>query len=111
MNILPNRLGLVCVLSISCVLNNIAAFNITINNGISASASATNGAVVRIYANVPDQNKVFNSWAGNITGVADRYSPTTSVTVAEADVTLTATYVNAPEQSDCRGQHGQYRRK
>ena len=77
-------------------MNCIADFNITVNNGSSSSASTTNGAIVRVSANVPDENKVFNSWTGDISGVADRYSPTTSVTVAGADITLTATYNNAP---------------
>jgi len=73
-----------------------ADHNITVVNGTSSASSAPVGEVVRIFANVPDLQKLFSAWTGDVAGVADRYSPTTSVTVADADIALTANYVNAP---------------
>ena len=97
MNIFSNRqVCFIGILITGCVLNCIADFNITINNGAASSSTATNGAVVRVFADVPDENKVFSVWTGDVGGIANQHSPTTSVSIGGTDLTLTASYVNAP---------------
>jgi len=71
-------------------------FDIAVVNGTSSVSVATNAQVVAIYADPPDVTNVFYRWEGDTATVADTLAPTTTVTVAGADITLTAVYRHAP---------------
>jgi formylglycine-generating enzyme required for sulfatase activity len=69
-------------------------YTISVSKGTSSVNSATNAQVVTIYADPPAATNVFYGWDGDIATVADIAAPTTTVTVAGADLNLTALYRN-----------------
>lgn len=72
-------------------------FDIAVSNGTAAVYSATNGQIVAIYADPPpSETNIFYRWEGDVAGVADISVMTTTVTIAGADVDLTAVYRDAP---------------
>ncbi|MDD2597888.1 MAG: formylglycine-generating enzyme family protein [Kiritimatiellae bacterium] len=66
-------------------------YDLTVVNG-SGSGSYTNAHVQQIIADLPAVWSAFDKWVGGGSAVDDVYAPTTTVTLAGADLTLTATY-------------------
>ncbi len=72
-------------------------YDITVSNGTASAYTATNGQVVVIIADPPaTETNVFYRWEGDVATVADISAMTTTVTIAGADVDLTAVYRDAP---------------
>ena len=70
-------------------------YQISITNGSSSVTSAVNAQVVTIYADPPAETNVFERWEGSVTA-SDMFAPTATVTVAGADISMTALYRHAP---------------
>jgi hypothetical protein len=66
-------------------------YTLTVNNG-TGSGSYPAGTVVNISANTPPINKVFDKWTGDVSGVAEIDSASTTYTMGSANATITATY-------------------
>ena len=66
---------------------------LTVNSG-TGDGSYTNGAIVEIAADAPASGKSFGRWTGDTQYVTDINSPTTTVTMAIAHITITAAYIN-----------------
>ncbi|MCD6166727.1 VCBS repeat-containing protein, partial [bacterium] len=66
-------------------------FHLTVNNG-SGDGNYPAGTVVNIFANPPPPNYVFDQWTGDIEGIANVDSDTTTLVMPAADVIITATY-------------------
>jgi hypothetical protein len=74
-----------------------ALYNLVVNNG-SGDGSYTSGSIVTITADTASDDQVFDAWTGDITNLTDSSSATTTVTIGEANVTVTATYVDFVEE-------------
>jgi hypothetical protein len=72
------------------------AYTLTVNNG-TGSSSVEAGAVVMIEAAAAPEGQVFSSWSGDTASVTDPSAALSTVLMPASDVTLTATYVDAPE--------------
>ena len=73
------------------------SFDVTVSNGTASAYSATNGQVVVVTADPPAvATNVFWRWEGDVANVADISAMTTTVTIAGADVVLSAAYRAAP---------------
>ena len=68
-------------------------YNLTVNSG-SGSGQYEAGIVVNIQADTPAEGEMFHKWTGDTAHVADLNSSSTTVTMPEADVLLTATYTD-----------------
>jgi len=71
-------------------------FDIEVINGTGSDIIATNGQVVTISADQPVATNIFYYWDGSTNSVADISAATTTVTVAGADISLTAIYRHTP---------------
>ncbi|MDR2148440.1 MAG: T9SS type A sorting domain-containing protein, partial [Tannerella sp.] len=69
----------------------VTTYTLTVNSG-TGSGSYAPGTVVNISANTPPANKVFDKWTGNVSGVAEIDSASTTYTMGSANATITATY-------------------
>ncbi len=65
-------------------------YALTVING-SGDGSYTNGHIQQIIADAAPQWFEFDQWTGAVAAVADIYSPTTTVTVTDSDITVSAT--------------------
>ncbi len=66
-------------------------YNLTVNNG-SGSGNYVEGMVVDVMADAPSSGQEFLMWTGDIIGLTDVNSASTSFTVATSDASITATY-------------------
>jgi|GEM_PF-3705341 len=66
---------------------------LTVNNG-SGSGSYTLFSIVTVTANAPEAGKVFSAWTGDTAYVANASAATTTVTMPDTAVTITATYAS-----------------
>ncbi|MEI7850893.1 MAG: Ig-like domain-containing protein [Kiritimatiellales bacterium] len=69
-------------------------YNLTVNGGSGSGTSYTNGQQVVIVADAPASEKIFDRWTGDTQVVASVTSATTTVTISNSSVALTATYTN-----------------
>ncbi|MDT0608622.1 PQQ-dependent sugar dehydrogenase, partial [Croceitalea rosinachiae] len=69
----------------------ITTYALTVNSG-SGDGTYAAGDVVNIVANAAPVGQQFVSWTGDVSGVADTNSPSTTVTIPSSDVEVTATY-------------------
>jgi mono/diheme cytochrome c family protein len=67
-------------------------YTLTVTNG-SGSGSYTAGTIVSVAANTPNSGQMFSAWLGP---VASASSPSTTVTMPAAALSITATYVATP---------------
>lgn len=65
-------------------------------NGGAATGSFIEGSRLNITANAPAAGKVFSRWTGMVTALADATREATVLTVGKTNVTVAATYVDAP---------------
>ena len=72
-----------------------SSYALTVTNGSGDGAYAS-GTKVTIAANAPAAGKIFDKWTGSTSYVASTTSATTTVTMPAADITLIATYKDAP---------------
>jgi 7-cyano-7-deazaguanine synthase in queuosine biosynthesis len=70
-------------------------YQLTVSNG-TGSGAYTNGAVVAIAADEPAFGKMFDCWTGDTQSVASVTSASTTVTMPDGPVTVTATYKLIP---------------
>jgi hypothetical protein len=73
----------------------VTTYTLTVNSG-SGDGDYAAGAVVSITAASPPAGKIFDVWTGDVAGVADVNSASTSLTMPAAAVTVAATYKTAP---------------
>jgi len=73
-------------------------FALTVTNG-SGDGNYTVGAVVDIQANTPPEGQMFDQWTVDTDHVDNVTSASTSVTMPAANVTVTATYKDIPEDT------------
>ena len=66
-------------------------YTLTVING-TGSGNYPADASVNITADDPPAGQVFDRWTGDLDGVVDAYSPSTSITMPAVNATLTATY-------------------
>ncbi len=76
-------------------VDNTPRFNLTVNNG-SGDGSYTAGTVVNISANTPPSGKIFDRWTGNVSGVTNVNSASTTLTMPSSSVSVSATYKDIP---------------
>jgi len=69
-------------------------FTLTVNNGTGSGQYAENDSVT-ISATVP-AGKIFDAWTGNTQYIADAGAASTTVTMPDKNITLTATFKDAP---------------
>jgi hypothetical protein len=65
------------------------------DGGPRVSATYTSGQVVEIIADAPAADKMFKSWTGDVSYVANITSSTTTVTMPGYDITITSSYKTA----------------
>jgi hypothetical protein len=82
---------LLSLLVAGCGIN----FDLTVVNG-SGTGSYTPYDKVEIVANDAPYGKTFDSWEGDISGIDDKYNPTTFITMNQRDKTIEATYIDVP---------------
>lgn len=70
-------------------------YTLTVNSG-SGGGSYTAGTQVSISAYAPPTGKVFDQWTGDTSALASTTASTTTVTMPNAAVNVTATYKDAP---------------
>jgi hypothetical protein len=70
-------------------------YYLTVNSG-TGSGSYAQGATVSITANPPASGKTFDAWTGDTQYLSDPVSATTTVTMPNKPIALTATYKNLP---------------
>ena len=70
-------------------------YTLTVNSG-SGSGSYTAGTQVQISAFLPPASKIFDKWVGDTSALASATSSTTTATMPGANITVTATYKDAP---------------
>lgn len=75
--------------------NFVEGYILTVNNG-SGSGGYEVSTVVPIVADAPVTGMQFDKWTGDVANVADVNSSTTTITIAGADVEITATYAVDP---------------
>ena len=68
----------------------------TSSTGSSRTYNINGNVLVEIRANQPTGGKVFEKWTGSNVGVADPYSPTTTLTMPTHNATVTAEISGAP---------------
>ncbi|MFR5908806.1 MAG: dockerin type I domain-containing protein [Gemmiger formicilis] len=68
----------------------------TNSTGSSRTYNINGNVLVEIRANQPASGKVFEKWTGSNVGVADPYSPTTTLTMPTHNATVTAEISGAP---------------
>ena len=83
-------------------------YAITVINGTSDKATAASGETVTVTANAPAAGKLFSKWTSNDVTVANETDSTTTFTMPAKAVTVTATYVDMPDEpyhpADCKTQ-------
>jgi len=79
-----------------CLTVPLALYTLTVSNGTASATSCTNGQVVAIAANPPAAFKVFDRWTGDTQTVANVWATNTTVQIQGSNVTVTATYRDAP---------------
>ncbi|MDR1068556.1 MAG: DUF6273 domain-containing protein, partial [Clostridiales Family XIII bacterium] len=77
-------------------------YTVIINNGTGGGSYVKN-TTVSITANAPEDGKVFDTWTTSDVTLADPNSSTTSFTMPDKAVTVTATYKADPKDSDGDG--------
>jgi len=70
-------------------------FTLTVTNG-TGGGSFEAGTEVTISANLPAEDKVFAGWTGGAGQILNPLQPVTTVIVADAPITVTATYEDKP---------------
>jgi len=65
-----------------------------VNSG-SGSGTYASGSEVNITADTPAVGMIFYKWTGDVSGIADTNSPSTTFTMPSSDASITATYINA----------------
>jgi hypothetical protein len=81
---------------VTATYSNLPYFGLTVVNG-TGSGSYLPGSVVNIAANPPPAGQMFANWMGS--PVANAGAAATTLTMPNSDVTVTATYSNAPVTS------------
>ncbi|MDT0608626.1 InlB B-repeat-containing protein, partial [Croceitalea rosinachiae] len=69
----------------------VTTYELTVNSG-SGDGTYAAGDVVNIVADAAPAGQQFVSWTGDVSGVADINSSSTTVTIPSSDVVVTATY-------------------
>ncbi|MDD3954266.1 MAG: InlB B-repeat-containing protein, partial [Lentisphaeria bacterium] len=69
-------------------------YSLTVNNGNGSATPVHIGEQLQISANPPETGKTFDRWTGDIQYLSDSSAATTTVTIATANVAVTATYRN-----------------
>jgi uncharacterized repeat protein (TIGR02543 family) len=67
-------------------------YTITVAGGTSSVATAILGASVTLTADAPATGKAFDAWTGDVAGIADVHSASTTLTMPAANVSVTASY-------------------
>ena len=80
-------------------------YTLTVNSG-TGSGSYTAGATVNIVADPAPAEEEFDQWTGDVTNVANVNAPSTFITLAAADATVTATYKLLPQALTVNGGTG-----
>ncbi|WFB37419.1 right-handed parallel beta-helix repeat-containing protein [Kiritimatiellota bacterium B12222] len=68
-------------------------YQLTVTNG-SGSGDYASGSVVSLVADAAPEGQVFDVWTGDVSAVADSASASTTVTIADEDLVLSASYKN-----------------
>ena len=71
-------------------------YTVTVTEGTANVNAAAAGATVTVTANAAPEGKVFDKWVGEGVTFANAASATTTFTMPESNVTVTATYKDAP---------------
>jgi len=71
-------------------------FTLTVSSGTGSGAYEA-GQVARIAADVPAEDQLFDRWTGDVGHLANVRNPNTTVTMPDADISVTATYRTRPE--------------
>ena len=66
--------------------------NGTINETGLTTGMFSSGTTVAITADTPSEGMKFQYWSGNVTNLANKYDPTTTVTTTNSPIVLTAVY-------------------
>ena len=76
-------------------------YTVTVTSGTANPTTAAAGATVTITANAPAEGKVFDKWTTETTDVTftDESALSTTFTMPASEVTVTATYKDAPAQT------------
>jgi hypothetical protein len=72
----------------------VPTYALTVNSG-TGDGSYYQSEVVNIVADAPQPGDMFDQWTGDVAYVADVHSSSTTVTMPDSNVTVTATYVTA----------------
>lgn len=73
------------------------SFSLTVNSGSSSGpAAGSSSSVWHIWANPNPASKVFDRWAGDTGALLDPFSAHTTLARPTANITITATYKDAP---------------
>jgi hypothetical protein len=68
-----------------------ALYNLVVNSG-SGDGDYASGSVVSITADAAPDGQAFGAWTGDIANLADATSATTTITIPETSISVTATY-------------------
>jgi YD repeat-containing protein len=68
---------------------------LTVNSG-TGSGSYAAGRVVRVRADQPPNDQIFDIWTGGTARISDANDPDTTITMPDANVSITATYRDKP---------------
>ncbi|HBC87053.1 MAG TPA: hypothetical protein DCZ94_08875 [Lentisphaeria bacterium] len=71
-------------------------YSLSVVNGTGSGSYAPNHSV-SIAANPAERGKAFDRWTGDIAGIADINSSSTTLTMASSDIAVTATYKDLPQ--------------
>lgn len=83
-------------ITVTATYSNVPYYSLTVVNG-TGGGSYLPGTVINIGANPPPSGEVFANWTGY--AVANASASATTITMPATDVTVTATYSNAPVSS------------
>ena len=75
-----------------------SSYTLNVTNG-SGDGEYEEETVVDITADTPPTGKEFDAWTGDIANVADVYNANTSITMPSANVSITATYRDKPNNN------------
>ncbi len=70
-------------------------YTLTVNQG-TGDGQYTEGSVVEVVADTPPSGQQFKVWTGNISGLEDPLSSSTTYSISNQDATITATYEQLP---------------
>ncbi len=78
-------------------------FTLTVDSG-SGAGRYPEGSIVAIEADTPPEGEVFESWTGDVDGITDVMSATTTLTMPASDIAVTASYETLIDVAAIEGQ-------